>query len=254
VSGGLEPAEALEELAAGRYAFIDAGCSRAQSILDCELLFDRRPGIGFDIDPAKVAEASKRGVAVACADLTTVRFPPGCVPFASMMDFLEHLPDLHTAELVLGNLATAARDFLFIRHPSFEEMAYLRGLGVRLYWTHWSNHTNMMTLADFEAAFARLGWDRFTVVPRDRIGDSGHATVVPLSAPIDSHHYDAGRHGPKPRVRFDRPIYRYYDIFVRLNPALSDARWRDIVTRTSRRRELASRVRARLRRLLGRSG
>jgi hypothetical protein len=52
-----------------------------------------------------------------------------------------------------------------------------------------------------------------------------HPSMVPLDAPLDTVGYDASVHGPKEQVRFDRPIYAQFDVFVRLDGALSERDW-----------------------------
>ena len=147
-----------------------------------------------------------------------------------MVCFLEHLPDAATAARVLDRLAVAARDFLFIRHPSFDDVAYLAGLGLKFTWTDWSSHPNMMTTGDFRRLFAERGWTDYRILPHMGYTDSDHPSIVPLGAPTDTMAYDEAAHGPKPRVAFDRTVYAKFDIFVRLDPALPDDRWSRIAS------------------------
>jgi SAM-dependent methyltransferase len=142
-----------------------------------------------------------------------------------MCDFLEHLPDEAAAGRVLKTFARAARHFLFIRHPSFDDVEYLRDLGLKLGWTDWSSHTNMMRTKDFRRLFAELGWGDYVIVPHGEILDSLHPAIVPLSAPINTEEHDDALFGRKPRIEFDPPVYAKFDIFVRLNPGLDDETW-----------------------------
>jgi hypothetical protein len=220
----------IEELRAGKYAFIDAGCASGGSIDHCERRFGARPGLGLDWYGSDLELARQRGYTVAHCDMTTVELPEKCVAFASMMDFLEHLPDETAAQKVLENLAHASRDFLFIRHPSFEDIEYLAGFGLKLGWTDWKSHSNMMRIDDFRRLFDRLGWRDFLIYPDMPFFDSNAEPIVPLAAPQDLMSYDAALHGPKPFVEFDRPVYGQYNIFVRLNPMMAEEEWRRLVS------------------------
>jgi len=219
----------LEELREGRFGFIDAGSSTGGSLLYCEEIFGRGKGVGFDSNAEKIEEAAKQKVRVVRGNLTSIQFSEKCVSFSSMMDFLEHLPNQAAAEKVLLSLARASRDFLFIRHPSFEDIGYLEKYGLRLSWTNWSGHKNMMTIADFKALFQKLGWSTYHVVPRNRVADSAHNSIVPLSAPTNVVTYDPECHDKKEFIQFEKSVFGQYDIYVRLGGELSDKEWSRLV-------------------------
>jgi hypothetical protein len=141
---------------------------------------------------------------------------------------LEHLPTMADAVTVLERLARASCDFLFIRHPSFEDITYLARYGLKFSWTDWTGHRNPMTIGDFQRVFADLGWSEYAIVPHMAYADSSHGSVLRLDAPVDTQRHDAHAHGPKPLVLFDRPVYGKYDIFVRLDRGLSQPRWHAI--------------------------
>lgn len=220
---------AIEHLAAGEFDFIDLGCGVGGSTGYCARRFAVGRPLGIEIDAADVAEARSAGYVVAHADVALTSVPDGCVRFVSAMDFLEHLADAETSCEVLERFAGAAREFVFIRHPSFEDIDYLAGLGLKLCWTDWTDHPTMMRIEDYERLFARLGWTEYAIVPRLLIPDSASDQIVPLSAPRDVQVYDEGAHGPKAFVRFDRPVFTQFDIFIRRDPGMSDAAWREIV-------------------------
>lgn len=206
-------------------AFIDLGSGTGGSIDHCMRRFGRSPGRGFELDHEQVTEARRAGFDVVEADVRLVHVPERSVEFVSAMDFLEHLPDADTAASVLKKFARVARDFIFIRHPSFEETEYLTSLGLKLCWSDWNEHPNMMRIEDFVTLFERFEWTEYAIFPRNLITDSMDDQVVPISAPTDTRVYDPSVLAPKPRVRFERPIFGQYDIFVRLNEGLDDADW-----------------------------
>ncbi len=225
----LEPA-ILSELALGKFAFIDAGCAAGGSIDHCQRRFGRGRGLGLDWYGTDLETARKGGFAVAHCDLTSVEIPPRCVAFTSFLDFLEHLRDEGAARKILEKFARASRDFLFIRHPSFDDMEYLAGLGLKLYWTDWTGHSNRMRIGDFRRLFESLGWRDYVIQPDFPIADSRHPAVVPATAPPDTQGYDQATQEPKPFIPFDRVLYGKYDIFVRLNDRLDAEEWRGVVS------------------------
>ncbi len=217
--------EARTRLAAGEFAFLDGGCGAGGSLAYCERLFRKGRGLGIDASARKIALAVAAGQIVCQADLATVQLPARSVMFVSLLDFLEHLPDVERTREILANLAGVARDFVFIRHPNFDDIEYLAGLGLKLDWTDWHGHTNMLKIAELDRLIRELGFPAPTVIPQKPILDASHPSVVPLSAPHDTVRYDPSKHDPKPAIRFDRPIYSQFDLFVRVGRDLGDAAW-----------------------------
>ena len=121
--------ELLQRLQAGESDFIDIGTGVGGSIGFVRKSFGAGPGLGIDIDPDKLAKARAAGHEVIEGDLADLELPAGCVSFVSAMDVLEHLPDLDATRRVLGAAAKVARDAIFIRHPSFEDIESLAALG-----------------------------------------------------------------------------------------------------------------------------
>ena len=219
----------MEALAAGRYAFIDLGSGTGGSIDHCVRRFGRGPGLGFELDADEAAAARRSGYDVVAADVRTARVPNHSVAFVASMDFLEHLPNEATAASVLARFAPAAREFLFIRHPSFEGTEYLASLGLKLCWSDWSDHLNLMRIEGLVALLHALPMTELAIFPRGLMTDAANDQIVPLSAPTDTRVYDPSRHAGKPCVRFDRPLFAQYDLFVRLRGGLSDAEWERVL-------------------------
>jgi hypothetical protein len=216
------------------FDFIDLGCSLGGSLSYCARRMHVRPGIGIDKDPRKVAGARAAGHEAVVGDATDLRLR-GVVRFVSMMDFLEHLPDLDTVRAVIAAAAAAATDFLFIRHPSFEEEEATCALGLRQYWWNWTTHTAHVRCSDYRAIFADLGLHKYTIHHRGEVHDSGDASVHPIDAldPLgwfNQGAYDDAVHPPKPSIRFAAPLRRAQDILVALRP-FSDAEWSSIESR-----------------------
>lgn len=229
-------------LLAGEFAFVDGGCGSGGSIAYCEKVFKKGRGIGFDSSAVKIEKATAAGHDAYQADLTSIDLPHKSVEFVSLLDFLEHLPHVDIARAVVSNMQKVARDFLFIRHPNFDDVDYLKTLGFKLDWTDWHGHRNMMTLGDLSLLIRDLGLPAPTIFGQKPIADSDHPSIVPLSAPRDTVGYDATRHLPKGKVSFDRPVYSQFDVFVQLDPNLTEAQWKGITGSVFDRRHATTAV------------
>jgi len=225
--------EALyQQLRDGKFSFIDLGCGMGESISYCEKMFQLGKGIGFDIDNEKIKKAQESHRNALLADVTKVAFGKKVVRFCAMMDFLEHLKSLESAKEVILKASGLAQDFLFIRHPSFEDIDYLRDLGMKIDWTHWTGHTNMMKVEDFENLFLEFGWHEYVIVPRKQILTSDNPCIVPLSAPKNTIRYDPELHDKKPIKTFERIIWTQFDIYVKLNKTWSHKEWNEVIQKS----------------------
>lgn len=209
-----------------KYEFADFGCSTGGSLAHCLKRFNARSGVGIDIDPAKVEKTRAAGFDAALADLHQLDGSKS-VRFVSMMQFLEHLPSLQEVERVVEKAASLATDFLYIHHPSFEDEHYLESCGLRLYYHHWTGHITHVLRDEFFEMFDRLGLLRYHVRPLQPITSSDHESILPTTAKINQHQYQADVHGEKPSVTFPRPIYQHMEIFVALRP-FADDEWKSV--------------------------
>lgn len=208
------------------YDFIDFGSSSGGSLEHCKRRFGAHRGMGIDTDPTKADIARGNGLAVVLADATQLEVDKS-VRFASMLDFLEHLPDLAAVEAAILAATRAATDFVYIKHPSFEGQPYLGSLDLAQYWWQWTGHRCHITVADFHAMFARLGLTDYIVRYEQQITDSDHPSIVPADGPRNSHEYDPASHPPKPYVRFSEPVWRLQEIFIALR-AIGPSEWQAI--------------------------
>jgi SAM-dependent methyltransferase len=220
----------LRELQSKRYAFLDLGCGTGSSLDHCQRRFKASPGIGIDYTKSEVLAARSLGYTAYWCNFLDQHLPAECVSFVSMADTLEHLPRKCPLTVILTHVAHAARDFLFIRHPSFEQadMEYLATLGLKISWTDWTGHTNPVSIAEFKHAFRSLGWSDYVITPHYFLADTASEHIVPIECPTDTTRYDAAVHRPKAFVRFDQPIPGKFDIFVRLNPQMPTHVWNQI--------------------------
>jgi hypothetical protein len=216
----------LRDIDWNRYDFVDLGCSNGGSILQCTRRFNVERGLGIDLDERKVQRTREAGFEAVVADAREFKLDR-TVRFVSIMDFFEHLPDLDTVEQVLTAAAVSARDFIFIKHPSFEGQEHAESLGMRQYWWHWRGHTAHVRVADYCSMFERLGLNQYMIRYVERITDSRHPSVIPTTMPVDVTGEQAKLVTDKPLVRFDPPLWRRQDIFIALR-AFEPEEWLQI--------------------------
>lgn len=195
----------LKDVSLADYDFLDFGAGDGASLLRCEEMFGGR-GLGIDNNPRKVEAAEERGVDVVLGDITTLPSKK-IFRYVCMDNFLEHLPDLDTVRTMLSVASSVATDFLYIAHPSFEDEAYLRQLGLKQYWHDWTGHPAHILVSDFADLLAEVGAMPIDLAYIREAWDSDDPSILPLDAPKDQHRYDLDLHGPKPAIRFERPIY-----------------------------------------------
>jgi len=217
----------LEEVDWSQFDYLDLGSSKGDSLEYGRLRFGGTRGLGVDIKAGKVQIARQRGLDIVQADATRLGVDK-TVRFALMMDFLAHLPNLRAVERAIEAAASAATDFLFVFHPSFEGEAYLTTQGLRLHWWNWRSHTAHIRISDYCAIFERLGLHQYMLRYVKPITDASHSAVLSAEEPMDEHGWDAERHRSKQELAFPEPLWQAQEIFVALR-AFDLDEWSQIV-------------------------
>ncbi|MCB9854446.1 MAG: class I SAM-dependent methyltransferase [Phycisphaerales bacterium] len=227
----LDEESIYQDIRTGRFDFADFGSCEGGSIDYCSRRFNAPRGLGIDILESEVEKMRASGFDALCADITKFDCPTASFRFVSMMDFLEHLPDFDVVREIVAGAKRIARDFLFIRHPSFEDEHYLNAVGLKQFWTDWpgpGGHTAKLTVADFTALFDSLGFNQYKIHFRSPALDSNDSVILPIDAPPNQHHYSSEAHGPKPFVKFPRPLFGQIDFFVAVRP-IRQQEWSQII-------------------------
>jgi len=203
------------------YDFLDLGSKKGGSIEYCVKRYSKNrlqrvKGLGIDLNPEHVKEARNAGFDVLEQDILKLDIKHK-FKFVSALDFLEHLPNIAEAEKIVKKMTELATDFLFIRHPSFEDIEYLEPLDLKLTWSDWRGHTALMRTYDFANMFNKLGLKQYCFIYKKPIWDSSSPFIVPLSAPADTREYTK-EIGKKNDLKFIKPVYSQIDIFVSLRP------------------------------------
>lgn len=207
----------IDDVDWSQFDFIDMGAGNGGSLTAAQSNIGGR-GIGIEQHAEKVARAQAAGMNVIEGDIFTL--PPSTrVRYVVFDNVLEHLPDLDHVGRAVESAAKAASDFVYIRHPSFEDEAYLHGLGLTQYWTNWIGHPAHVSLSEFMRIFAQVGFAAWAMHPVGRAVDSSDPTILPLATDVDQFEYDYDKHGPKPHVTFEKPVYYAYDIVAVTEPA-----------------------------------
>lgn len=194
------------------FDFIDLGAGDGASLVNFEKKIGGR-GLGIDLDVKKVKKASELNRNVVKGNALKIDKIKGEVDFVTCDNFLEHLLSFKDAEKMIEKAVSKAKRFVYIRHPSFEDIEYLSGFGLKTYWSDWHGHTCMLKISDIVDIFMGLGITTFKIIPVARIKSSSDKRIIPLKAPVDQHFYTP-EHGdkPKPTIRFKKNIYSAFDI------------------------------------------
>src|SRR5690349_15430723 len=115
------------------YSFIDFGASQGGSIEWASGVFGGR-GIGVDIDPKKIEAASKKGIACFVGDAADLDIPENTFKYATLINFLEHLPGFDVGEKIVNSAVSVASDFVIILGPDFERLSELHSHGFKKYY------------------------------------------------------------------------------------------------------------------------
>jgi hypothetical protein len=196
--------------------FIDFGSGIGGSLQSAEKRTGGR-GVGVEMRAAKVEVARREGRNVVLGDIFDLPTDIS-VRYVTIDNVLEHLPTMDLVKAALESATRIAEEFVYVRHPSFEDEPYLNTLGLKQFWTDWRDHPSHISLADFMRIARQLGATSWSMHPVRAAVDSSDATILPIGAPPDQHDYDAERHGDKPDVVFARPVYYAWDIIIQMTP------------------------------------
>ncbi|MCB0336479.1 MAG: hypothetical protein KDD62_09235 [Bdellovibrionales bacterium] len=224
--------ETIKRLKTNSYQFIDFGSTGTSSLRFCQEHFAVTPGFMLDSRPDKFEIIGSIPFDRASwNEFNGMKLPFKCVPFASMLYFLQQLPNLESILVALEHAAWAAQDFIFIRHSSFEDVEYLARLGLRLGWTAKPDQINPFRIEELQKIFKTMEFESYSVFARNPVPGSRCIEVLPIDAPCNDSEYDHSTHGEKVRLNFDRPVYREFDIFIKCNEQISEVNWQKLCKR-----------------------
>jgi hypothetical protein len=115
--------------------FIDFGSGIGGSLQSAEKRTGGR-GVGIEMRAAKVEIARREGRNVVLGDIFDLPTDLS-VRYVTIDNVLEHLPSMDLVEAALHSATRIAGEFVYIRHPSFEDEPYLNARGLKQFWTDW---------------------------------------------------------------------------------------------------------------------
>ena len=179
-------------------------------------------GIGIDINQKKVQAAQDAGLNVMLGDCTKLNeILSHQYDFALASHFLEHLPDLLTATEVIDSALDVITKAMFIQQPAFDGMQYFDSLGVKLYYSDWSGHENMMSTDNWieiiEALIARNKIKYAYLGYRKELKNTGSEAFIPKSAPKNQQKFNYETHGEKPLCELNRVYFEEIRIVLAKN-------------------------------------
>ncbi len=202
----------LDRLRAGDFAFLDFGCSKGGSIGLATRLFGASPGLGIDIDQAKVAASTAAGYDAIIYDIHDLPSKP-LVRFTVMMHFLEHIPNSTDVKAFIRKAVAVSKEFVFIRQPYFDADGLLFSKRLKLYWSDWHGHPNAMTSLEFYSILHELHGrniiGNFSICASGPIHSSDDRTIHPINSPRNQQQYDPKQHPVKEGgVKFSDFVFR----------------------------------------------
>ena len=124
--------------------FFDFGCSNGGSLIFGVQRLGGNRGLGIDIDLKKLEEVKKRGLLGLQYDIKDIPNKK-MVEFTTMMDFLEHVPNLKDVYEFIEKACIVSRDFIFIRQPNFDYDGFLLEKKLKIFYSDWTGHPNHMS-------------------------------------------------------------------------------------------------------------
>jgi len=205
----------------GNYEFIDFGASKGGSLKWASAMFGGQ-GIGVDIAPDKIARLRAAGQTGFVADATALELADGTFRYATMMNFLEHLPNGETGARIIASGARVARDFVFILGPNFDGSPYLRRKNLKKYFADWSGHTWQHTTRELNTILAGLGHP-YKLIEFRPLREASDLYLLPLNAARNRSLYDPAIDPPKSEQKLRTGIYSWVAAVVYKNPSVDVA-------------------------------
>lgn len=194
--------------------FLDVGCKIGSSFNVAKnrygySLFD---GCGIDINKAHIEQFKALGYHGMLANAENLPFEDKSFELVIFNHVIEHMRDYKCGIKALNECLRVSSKTVMVGLPFFDEDVYLNSLGFKTYYSDWSGHTNMVHLKKLIEVISKNY--KYEVSMLKQLFDSSADEIVPLSAPKNSKHYDEKLHGPKEIVKFDRNIWREYEIVI----------------------------------------
>lgn len=203
---------------------VDLGCGTGGSIGWSKNRFGGDNHIGYDNEESDISEAIKSGYNVEYADITSDDFVIPQCRFITSLHTFEHLQDEETILKLLKKCVASASEFIFIKVPFFDNMDYLKSLGLRLTWTNWVGHPTAVTFDMLKRLLEELELSG-TAGFLHPVIDSSLNEIIPVDSPIDTIYYNESL-GNKDIIPLIN-VYRETYCFINVN--CTPERWDELM-------------------------
>jgi len=195
------------------YKYLDVGCKIGGSFSSVPKKFGytSSQGLGLDINKNHVDKFIQTGNHGIVGDARNLPFVDNSFELVILSHVLEHMSDEQTGFKALNECLRVASKTVFVCLPFFDEDNYLYSLGLKTFYSDWRGHKNKVTLSRLKSY---LGDRTYEVKMIRKLEDSSAQEIIPISAPIDSMEYNSQLHSEKNLVKFDRDIWKEFQITI----------------------------------------
>lgn len=199
------------------YKFLDVGCKNGTknggSFVNVSSRYKYTPdqGIGIDVNKKHISDFIKTGNHAIIASADNIPFVDNLFELVIFNHVLEHMENEEVGFQALSECIRVSSNLVVMGLPFFDEDAYLQNLKFKTFYSDWSGHTNKV---HYKKIIEFIGNRKYEVLMKKKITDSFASEILPITAPTDSHEYNHEIHGIKDYVKFDRDIWREYEIVI----------------------------------------
>ena len=192
--------------------FVDIGCSTGGSFNFAKGRYGKN-GLGIDIEPEKVKQSINNSAPAVQLNACNIKiFNDNATKVVTMLDFLEHLPDLDTIARVLKESTRIASNSIFIKGPMFYD-EYLNNLGLQFYWSNWTGHPTHVEPVNIIEIMEKNNQSNYKLHYIDQVYNSKNKCIHPLNGHEDRHDYDPVMDPVKDmNIVFEKKIYKQFTI------------------------------------------
>lgn len=195
------------------YKFLDVGCKDGKSFTKIAKKYKYTPdqGIGIDINKDYVDAFIKTGNHAIVASAEELPFRDNSFELVICNHVLEHMYGEEAGFKALSECIRVSSKSIFIGLPFFDEDEYLAKHKLKTFYSDWTGHKNKVFLKEIlEFASDK----QVNLNMRKRISDSFAEEILPINSPRNSMEYNEKIHGIKNYVKFDREIWREYELVI----------------------------------------
>lgn len=200
------------------YDCLDIGAD-TNSLAWAREFFGVKKPLGINIDTARIA--NMRQANENCLLMNALDIPPDSrFDYVMMSHLIEHM---ESAEQVCGTIELAtkiASNGVYISGPYFEDDDYIRQFGVKFCWGDWIDHVSRRSIGHFLPWAQKKYGNAVSVSLGFPAIDALEDNIFALEEEPNKGKYATDKTVEKPNVRFSRPAFQEYVVFIRTNPKL----------------------------------